>query len=354
MAGPVAGKVAGVLAGVAAGVAAAVALAACGPQGPKVAASEKVVAKAENRGAAWPLMLAHCLRAAACDPVRDFGQGVGTASGSAAEVNWYVESKDVVKEGGADYGASVQLSLYGLRGAGGKGGRPLTIDETVADLHGAAARRTRLTVEYRTPAGGAPEAYHLTVVSAQVVLPAPGVKQAKSQQAMAEATDAYVSAMTWPGGGSAADTGAKIEITGKAGVVYSAYSAGMAAGDITDDKAALARGFEPWVFVALRNIRDEPVAPLLDAIKAGETLGFKVTDPKGDVILADAFYTGGYVSALQEATQALGDPELAKPVLERCARFAAEKPEFWKLADVTPALRVCDPRTPQQREADAR
>ena len=108
------------------------------------------------------------------------------------------------------------------------------------------------------------------------------------------------------------------------------------------------RGFEPWVFFIPRNIRDEPLPALMQAINDGETLGLKITAPDG-VILADAIYTAGYAAALHEATEALADPELARPVLERCARFAHEKPEFWKIADVTAALRVCDSRTPLQR-----
>ena len=43
------------------------------------------------------------------------------------------------------------------------------------------------------------------------------------------------------------------------------------------------------------------------------------------------------------------DPEIAKTVHDRCVRFNDKKDEFWKIADVTPALLVCDPRTPEQR-----
>jgi len=320
------------------------ALAACDAEPPKIAAAEKVVAASEHRGADWPLMLAHCLRSPNCDPASDFGQGVGEASNSISEVNWFAQSKDVVKEGGQDYGAAIRVSLYGLRGQGGKAGAPLTVDETEASLRAANARRSTLTIEYRAP-GGKPEAYGLTFWSAQVKLPVPNIKTAKSAEAMADMTGAYVSAMKWPDGSQ----GAKVEITGKAGVLYSEYSDGLAASDITRSKEKMARGFTPWVFFIPRNLRDEPLPKLMAAIEAGETLGLKVTAPGGDIILADAIYTGGYASALSEATQALADPELAKPVLERCARFATEKPEFWKIADVTPALRVCDPRTQQQR-----
>jgi hypothetical protein len=331
-----------------AGLLGVAALAACEPEPPKVAASENVVAASEHRGADWPLMLAHCLRSPNCDPASDFGQGVGEASNSVSEINWFVQSKDVVKEGGQDYGASIKVSLYGLRGQGGRAGRPLTVDETESSLRGANARRSTLTVEYRTP-GGKPEAYGLTFSSTQVKLPVPNIETAKSAEAMADMTGTYVAAMKWPDGSE----GAKVEITGKAGVLYSAYSDGLAAADIMRTQEKVSRGFTPWVFFVPRNLRDEPLPQLIAAIEAGETLGLKVTAPGGDTILADAIYTGGYASALQQATDALADPELAKPVLERCTRFANEKPEFWKLADVTPALRVCDPRTQQQRAFDA-
>ena len=75
----------------------------------------------------------------------------------------------------------------------------------------------------------------------------------------------------------------------------------------------------------------------------------KLLAPNGDLLLVDALYAHGYESALKEGTDALADPEIAKPIIERCARFASEKDEFWKLADVTPALLVCDPRPPELR-----
>jgi hypothetical protein len=331
-----------------AGLVAVVALGACEPEPPEVAASEKVVAASEHRGADWPLMLAHCLRSPNCDPASDFGQGIGEASNSVSEVNWFVQSGDVVKEGGQDYGAAIWVSLYGLRGQGGKAGRPLSVDETEASLRGANARRSTLSVEYRTP-GGKPEPYGLTFWSAQVKLPVPNVETAKSADAMSDMTETYVAAMKWPD----RQEGAKVEITGKAGVLFSGYSYGVAASDIMRTREKLARGFTPWVFYIPHNLRDEPLPQLMAAIEAGETLGLKVTAPGGDVILSDAIYTGGYASAFREASEALADPELAKPVLERCSRFAKERPEFWKIADVTAALRVCDPRTQQQRQLDS-
>jgi len=331
-----------------AGLAALMLVAACGPEGPKRAASERVVAASANPGAMWPLMLQHCLRTRSCDPMSDFGQGAGQASGSVEQATWFAESADVVKEGGQDYGASIKLNLHGTRGQGGKAGRPLTIDETVSDLRGANARRSTLTIEYRTPGGGAPEPYGLAFMSAQLRLPVPNMQVAKSQEALADMTGAFVEAMKWPDG----EGGAKVEIAGKAGVVFSGYSWGIAAADISDNEEALERGFEPWVFYVPQNIRDEPVTALLNAIGAGETLSLKITAPDGGVMLSDAIYTAGYAGALREATEALADPELARPIAERCARFEAERPEFWKIANVTAALRVCDPRTVEQKQRD--
>jgi hypothetical protein len=320
----------------------------CGPEGPKRAASENVVKDAANRGAAWPVMLQHCLRGPGCDPTSDFGQGVGQASGSVGQVDYFVESADVVKEGGQDYGAAITLSLYATHGQGGKAGRPLTIDETVSNLRGTNARRSRLSIEYRTPGGGAPEPYSLALMPAQLALPVPGIETAKTQEKMAEMTSAHVDKMHWGQG----NDGAKIEIAGKAGVLFTGYSWGIAAADLFDDKEAVKRGFEPWIFYVPRNIRDEPLPQLLAAIEAGETLGLKISAPDG-IMLQDAIYTAGYAGALREASEALTDPELKKPISERCQRFAKEGQEFWKIADVTAALRVCDPRTPEQRQRDS-
>jgi hypothetical protein len=146
--------------------------------------------------------------------------------------------------------------------------------------------------------------------------------------------------------------GARIEIAGKRGALFTGYSWGMGAADISDDEEAVKRGFEPWVFYAPQNIRDEPVVALLDAVTAGETLSLRITAPDGGVMLSDAIYTGGYAEALSEAVAALADPELVKTIPERCARFGDERDEFWKAADVTAALRVCDPRTAEQRQRD--
>jgi hypothetical protein len=110
----------------------------------------------------------------------------------------------------------------------------------------------------------------------------------------------------------------------------------------------------PWQFFAARNLRDEPLPELLAALEAGETLTLKVTAPEGAQMLGDIIYTTGYSQALREAGDALADAEIARPIPNRCARFNEQKPEFWKIADVTAALRVCDPRSIEQRRLDER
>jgi hypothetical protein len=78
-------------------------------------------------------------------------------------------------------------------------------------------------------------------------------------------------------------------------------------------------------------------------------MSVKLLAPNGDLLLVDALYAYGYESALKQATDSLADPEIGKSIIERCARFASEPDAFWKLADVTPAFLVCDPRPPELR-----
>jgi hypothetical protein len=292
---------------------AVLALTACGPAGPQRAASDKVVEQASDPGAMWPVMLQHCLRSPSCDPTSNFGQGAGQASGLAGAAVWLAETKDVVKEGGQDYGAAITISLYAQHGTGGPAGRPLTIDESPDSLRGADARRSTLSIEYRTPGGGAAEPYFLAFRSAQLALADAGVDEAK------------------------------VEIRGKAGLLYSSDAAGMESA--ADSKSKL----NPLIFYAPRNLRDEPLPKLLAALSAGETLSLKVTTPDGALMLSDAIYAMGYDSALAQATAALADPEINRTILERCERFTKEADSFWKVADMTPTLLVCDPRTPEQR-----
>lgn len=288
-------------------------LAACGPEVPERAASDKVVEDAANPGAAWPILLQHCLRSPHCDPASDFGKGVGQASGLFGSVAWFSETKDVVKEGAQDYGAAITLSIHGVRGVGGAAGRPLTIDELPNSLAGSNAKRSTLAIEYRTPGGGAPEAYGLQFRSAWL---APAGR-------LDEAT---------------------LQISGAAGVLLSGEAGGMAAEDAVDRKARKATTFH-----YSRNLRDEPLPALMAALMAGETLLLKLVAHDDGVLLQDALYAHGYDGALLQGTNALADPEIAQTIEQRCARFATEKDEFWKIADVTPALLVCDPRPPEQR-----
>lgn len=320
----------------------------CGPKGPDRAESDNVVAEADDPGALWPLALQHCVRSPNCDPLEDFGQGEGQASGVVEQTAYFVESADVVKEGGQDYGASITLSLYGPRGQGGKAGRPLTIDEAPDDLRATNARRSTLSIEYRTPGGGAPEPYFLTIHSAQVALTVPDIAKAKTRDGIKTATEDFLQHMTWPNG----EGGVKIEIAGKAGALFGGYSWGLAGqGDplAIGDEDAVKRGFEPWFFYAPQNIRDEPLPNLIKAIEDGETLSLKITVPDGGVVLQDGIYTGGFKDALKEATAALADPELKKTIEERCKPFAGKDDAFWKSAKVSAAQKVCDPRTEQQK-----
>jgi hypothetical protein len=321
----------------------------CEPEGQRRAASENVVADAPNRGALWPIMLQHCLRNPNCDPTSDFGQGAGQASGLDGAAAYFVETKDVVKEGGKDYGAALTVSVYGARAQGGKAGRPLTIDEAPDNLRGAKARRSTLGIEYRTPGGGKPEAYGLAVFPAWVAMKAPGAETAKTQEEIAVKTGDYTASASF----GRDKAGMKVEISSSAGVLATFYSIGIAAGDKIADADAVKRGFEPWVFYASQNIRDEPLPALMKALAENDTLTLKVSAPDGGTLLYDAIYAAGYTDALKEAALALADPAIAAPIPTRCKPVEGKPQEFWVSADVTAALRTCDPRSAQRRQQDS-
>jgi hypothetical protein len=291
-------------------------------------------------------MLAHCMRSQKCDPLSDFGKGAGQASGQVDAAAWFAETRDAVAEGGEDYGAAISINLFGVRGEGGAAGRPVTMEEAPSNLRGPIARRSTLSVEYRTPVGLKPEPYGLQVLTPQFRIAVPDSAGAKGDEALEAATSAHIDAMRWSNG----DQGARLVVAGKSGVLFDAYSIGMAKppGD------GEVRSFMPWQFFASRNLRDEPLQALLIALESGETLTLTVTTPNGAQMLGDIIYTAGYAVALREASEALADAEIARPISERCARFAKEKPEFWKIADVSAALRVCDPRTIEERRLDER
>ncbi len=208
------------------------------------------------------------------------------------------------------------VSLFGQRGAGGKAGRPLSIGELPDNLGGQKAKRTTLAIDYRMPTGAA-EPYFLQFISPFVT-------------GTAEDLDA-----------------AKLEITGASGVLFSTMAGGMEPpptpvnGRYTPPKSL--------VFYASRNLRDDPLPALLAALEKGETLSVKLTDAGGAVMLQDALYTDGYASARTLGEQATVDPETARPIAERCAHLMGEPDAFWKVANVTAGLRVCDPRLPEQR-----
>lgn len=291
-------------------------LAACEPEAPRISESAKVVENAGHPVVAQAFMRQHCLRSPSCDPTSDYGQGAGQSSGLAGTVAWFTETKDVVQEGGQDYGAAITLSAFASRGQGGPAGRPLTLDELPDTFNAAKAKRSTLSIEYRTPGGGAPEPYGLQFTSAYLTLPAP--------------LDA-----------------AKLEIVGKDGVLLSVEAGAMPAKKEPVNGGGKAP--DAVVFFFSRNLRDEPLPALMAALMAGETLSLKLIAADGNLMLVDALYAHGYESALSEGTAALSDPDISQPIIARCERFATEADEFWKLADVTPALLVCDPRPPELR-----
>ena len=287
----------------------------CGQKAPERAASDRVVAGVTDEGAAWPLLLQHCLRAASCDPMSDFGTGAGEASNTVGSVAWSAQSKARVTEGAEDYGARTEINLFGLRAVGGKAGRPLTIDELPDNLGGAKAKRTTLSIEYRAPSGTL-EPYFLQVASPHIT-------------GLAEGLDEAV-----------------LEVSGAGGLILSAT-----AGTLDVPPTPVNGNYTPpksVTFHASRNLRDEPLPLLLEALKRGDTLSVKLMSG-GETVMADALYTDGFAAALEQAGQAVNDPEIAKPIVARCAALAGKDDAFWKLADVTPALLVCDPRLPDQR-----
>ncbi len=285
---------------------------ACGPE--TRAASDAVVADVADAGAAWPLLLRHCLSSADCDPMSNFGSGAGEASGYVGSVAWNAQTKARVTEGAADYGARVVVSLFGVRGAGGEAGRPLTISELPDNLGGQKAKRSTLSIEYRMPSDTL-EPYVLQFISPFL-------------------TDVL-------------EDEARLEIVGASGVLFAATVGGIEPpptpvnGRYTPPKSL--------VFMASRNLRDGPLAPLMTALAKGETLSLKLMDGAGELMLQDALYTDGYQSAVMLGRQAVADPETTTGIADRCAKLAGEPDAFWKVANVTPGLLICDPRLPEQR-----
>lgn len=294
----------------------ALAATACEPAGPKRAASDAVVAGAADKGAAWPLLLAHCLRSPSCDPMSDFGDGAGVASNSVGSVAWFAQVREKVGEGGQDYGAKAELSVFGMRGVGGKAGRPLTLDELPDNLGGARAKRSTLTIDYRAPSDVL-EPYGLQIISPFLTGVAAGVEEAK------------------------------LEIVGADGVLFAATAGGMAAAETPVNGGYKAP--DAMVFFASQNIRDEPAPKLLAALARGESLSLRLTAADGETLLQDALYADGYAAALEQASAALNDDGIGKPILERCAPLMTKDDAFWRATNVAPASLVCDPRLAEQR-----
>ncbi|MEQ1781984.1 MAG: hypothetical protein ABMA14_11535 [Hyphomonadaceae bacterium] len=294
----------------------ALAATACEPTGPKRAASDAVVADVADKGAVWPLLLQHCLRSPACDPMSDFGEGAGEASNSVGSVAWFAQVREKVGEGGEDYGAKAELSLFGTRGVGGKAGRPLTIDELPDNLGGARAKRSTLTIDYRAPSDVL-EPYGLQVISPFLTGVPAGLDEAK------------------------------LEIVGAEGVLFSATAGGMAAAETPVNGGYKAPG--AMVFFASQNIRDEPVPKLMAALTKGESLSLRLKSADGETLLQGALYADGYAAALEQASAALNDAGIGKPIVERCAPLMNKDDAFWRVANIVPASLVCDPRLPDQR-----
>lgn len=294
----------------------AIAATACEPKGPTRAASDAVTADVADAGAAWPLLLQHCLRSPACDPMSDFGDGAGEASNSVGSVVWLAQARDKVGEGAQDYGAKAELSLLGARGVGGKAGRPLTVDELPDNLGGARAKHSTLTIEYRAPSGTL-EPYGLQVISPYLTGVAKGVDEAK------------------------------LEIVSASGVLFSATAGGMPAAETPVNGGYKAP--DTMVFFVSQNIRDEPLPDLLAALAKGDSLSLRLKAANGETMLQDALYADGYAAALEQASAALSDTGIATPIVERCAPFTDKDDAFWRVANVAPASLVCDPRLAEQR-----
>jgi len=285
-----------------------VVLALTGACAPPVAAPNAQVKQAA-RSDAWPQMLAHCLRSPDCDPMAGVGGGGGEASNHAGEVTWFARTS-------ADKGTVSMLvvGLHASRGRGGEAGRTLTIDEQPDSLAGHLSRRSSLMLRFTVQPGKAPQLAGISFRSAWVE---PADKAAQD----------YV-----------------VEISGKAGVLLKepgravpvSYPAGM-------------KGLSPVTIDFARDADSAALRRLSAAKLDGETLGLKITDASGKVLLSDVIYSLGYESALQQAGAALADPEIAATISDRCARFAGEPDTFWAVANVAPALLVCDPRLPQER-----
>lgn len=320
------------------------ALAACGPQPVKPVSTLKQLTKAEGLGAMWPVMLQHCLRDPACDPAGDFGDGAGEASDMVGDVMWFAQTKDKVKEGGADYGGRILLNFTGFGGTGGEAGRPMTLDEVPSSLSAQQQRTTWLTIEYRQP-GDKSEPYFFALRTAALALSAHGLEKDQAQETKAQLTGDYIAGLDH---GDGETTGLKVEIVAGKKTVFTGYSIGLSAG-MKPEKGTPAWAFDPWHIYVSANLRDEAdrLAPVMKAIRAGEPLGVRITDPHGRVALETGIGTKDAAEALKAAEAALADPLIATPLAERCRPVLFGNPKAQK----TPAT-LCDDRTTSMRAAE--
>ena len=277
----------------------------CAPEGPPVPARAQAAADSP----VWPQLLAHCLRAPECDPMAAPGDGAGEASDQSGEVSWYAHAAD---QAGA--GAYLSLGLIAARGRGGEAGRVLSIDEQPDSLAGHQARRSLLTFRFEA-APGEPMALAGVSFRSAWLQPADATRQA------------YI-----------------VEVSGREGVLMS--QAG------TTEPAPYPAGMEGLFPIIVRfsdPSADQDFGRLIAAIEDGESLTLKIRTPAGGVLLADVIYTLGYEEALKTGQSALADAGIAAPIAARCERFLDEPDAFWSEVVLSPALRVCDPRLPQER-----
>ena len=297
-------------------------------------------------GRLWPALLKNCLRNPSCDPVGEFSDGAGQASGLSALTYWFAETSDIV-EGGRDYGARVRLTLLTYRGWGGAAGRPLTRDEMQRNLRALRDGRARLTIEYRMP-GQALEPYFLSFVSPVVHLDPPEaweLPKKKVREKLTERTQDLIDSWIWPNG----EAGARIELSQGGTVLFSQVSPGMpAALDLTSDQEKELVS-EPWIFLAFANVRDAPADALLAALRTDEPIDLSITTPDGRLIFADRIGARGFEAAASEALAALADPKIAEPLTERCASFVDWDNDAWASAAVSPAEASCDPLSEEDR-----
>lgn len=276
----------------------------------------------------------------------NFGEGAGQASGMEGSATWFAETD-------AGQGARVLVSLNGYRGQGGEAGRPLAPAETPRNLRARRDNRSWVTIEYGVDED---EQAPLTIRlrSPHVVfLPGSGADAVRRQLA---ATVERAGSFAWPGG----QAGARIALLHRDASdaleeVLAVHATGSEAGALLTSEEMLKLPSTPWLFDVTVDLGKAPGAAdaLLRAIAEDEPLVFRVTTPDGGVVLADTVYTDGVDEALAAARAALDDPAIAGPLTERCAPYVAEPMQVWgEGAAVSPAVRSCDPRTPEQRAHD--